>query len=319
MALDQQTAELLGRLNAPAEGASEAAAEVSIAAARIGARAVWLMFAGDDEAACRAEDIEVPGAAGPIPARLYRPLAPERKHLPLVLFLHGGGWSLGDLDSYDGLMRALCAGSGVAFLSLDYRLAPEHKFPAGLDDGLAAVRWLAQEAASLGADAGRLAVMGDSAGGNLAAVIAQSLADGSGPRLAAQFLLYPMLDVSVPHDAYPSRMAFGNGEYLLTRDAIDGAVAWYLDDPARVSDPRISPLLAQDLSGLPFTLLLTAGFDPLLDEARAYHARLRAAGVPTEFKCFETTIHAFLSFGVLDVAREARRFLARQVRARLLD
>jgi acetyl esterase len=253
-----------------------------------------------------------------VPARLYRRQSGDPQHpdeaLPLVVFFHGGGWSMGDLDCYDQFMRDLCVQSGAALLSVDYLLAPEHKFPAGLDEGLAVVRWAAQFMSTQPNSGARLAVMGDSAGGNLATVIARQLHTEGQIRLAAQFLLYPMLDVSRPHSAYPSRVRFGDGEYLLTRESIDTTTAWYLNDTERPDNPNVSPLLSPDAGILPETIIVTAGYDPLLDEARLYADLLMAAGVPTRLKCFETTIHAFLSLGVLDVAQQGRRFLAAEIK-----
>lgn len=314
MALDQDTAALLRRLEELGGGAERDMAALEPAAARAASQHIWEAFAGDEISPCHVEPLLLPGPAAPIPARLYRPPASARQGplQPLVVFLHGGGWALGDLDGYEPLVKSLCAGSGAVFLSVDYRLAPEHKFPAGLEDALGAVTWAIDHAAAMGCDPARLGVMGDSAGGNLATVIARRLA-GNAKRPAAQFLIYPVLDVASPHEQYPSRMRNGDGSLLLARRDIDATTAWYLDGGTDPRDPAISPLLAPDLSSLPPTVILTAGFDPLLDEAKRYAERLHAAGVTTEFRCFGTTIHAFLSFGVLPVAREARAWLAERV------
>lgn len=315
MALDSETAALLARLEEMGAGRTRDMGTVDAPTARAASRAMWTAFIGEDASPCRAEPLAIPGPAGPIPAWLYRPRAvePGAALLPIVVFLHGGGWALGDLESYDPLVKVLCEASGVLYLSVDYRLAPEHKFPAGLEDGLAAVRWAAAHAAQIGGDRERIAVMGDSAGANLATVIAHRLRDDERARLAAQFLLYPVLDVASPHASFPSRLRFGDGTYLLTRRDIEVTTAWYLDGRTPPDDPAVSPLLAETFADLPPTLILTAGHDPLQDEARVYADRLRAAGVPTEFRCFETTIHAFLSFGVLDVARKGRAWLAERV------
>lgn len=314
MSLDSQTAELLHELGLMPDAPEVGMLEIGVEAAREGSRAVWHAYAGDESPLCLTEDVRLPGAAQPVPARLYHVSVEHWRASPLVVFFHGGGWSMGDLDCYDLFMRDLCVRSGATLLSVEYRLAPEHKYPAGLEDGLAAVRWAAHFVDIHGGDAARLAVMGDSAGGNLAAVIARRLHSEGRMRLAAQFLLYPMLDVSKPHSAYPSRMRFGDGEYLLTRASIDATTAWYLDGVGRPDDPDVSPLLVEDVSILPETIIVIGGHDPLLDEARLYVERLQAAGVATRFKCFETTIHAFLSFGVLDVARQGRAYLAEEIR-----
>jgi acetyl esterase len=287
VALDRQTKELLEQLASMA-AANDAPAQVKpdISIVRQAAHAIWLAYAGVADPDCDVRELSIAGPAGAIPARLYRPPGID-KPTPLVVFLHGGGWSLGDLDSYDGLMRSLAVGSGTRMLSVDYRLAPEHKYPAGLEDAESAVEWAIAHAVELGAK----------------------------PQcVAAQFLLYPVIDVSQPHATYRSRITMGDGEYLLTRDGIDDSVRWYLDGATRSDDPSISPQCLQRLDILPPTLIITAGFDPLRDEAEAYAERLRVAGVPTHVECFESAIHAFLSFGVLDLAQSARRYLANEIR-----
>jgi acetyl esterase len=312
--LDRQTKELLEQLASMA-AANDAPAQVKpdISIVRQAAHAIWLAYAGVADPDCDVRELSIAGPAGAIPARLYRPPGID-KPTPLVVFLHGGGWSLGDLDSYDGLMRSLAVGSGTRMLSVDYRLAPEHKYPAGLEDAESAVEWAIAHAVELGAKPQCVAVMGDSAGGNLATVVAHRLHSRTSRRLAAQFLLYPVIDVSQPHATYRSRITMGDGEYLLTRDGIDDSVRWYLDGATRSDDPSISPQCLQRLDILPPTLIITAGFDPLRDEAEAYAERLRVAGVPTHVECFESAIHAFLSFGVLDLAQSARRYLANEIR-----
>lgn len=313
MALDGETAELLRRLAAMGGGRDRDLGVLEPEAARAASRFVWDAFVGEDRAEVDIASVEIPGPAGGIPARLYRPRAHAAGPRPVVVFLHGGGWAMGDLDGYEPLVKALCAGSGAAFLAVDYRLAPEHPFPAGLEDALAAVRWAAAEADARGLDGGRLAVMGDSAGGNLATVAARRLHAAGEVRLAAQFLIYPMLDVASPHWAYPSRLRHGDGDYLLARRDIEVTAAWYLGDRVEPAHPDVSPLFTDDLGMLPPTVILTAGFDPLLDEARRYRDRLLEAGVRVEFKCFEGTIHAFLSLGTLAVAHAGRAWLAGRV------
>lgn len=313
--LDAQTADLLARLAAMAGEDPPPMEKTRIDAARAATRAIFLSFAGEEPCGVTVEALLVPGGAGAIPARLYRPTTGTSDTArPLIVFLHGGGWAMGDLDSYDGLMRSLSQRSGAAILGLEYRLAPEYPFPAGLEDGLAAVQWASRRARALGGDPSRLAVMGDSAGGNLAAAIAQTLSrDRNGP-LAAQFLIYPVLDVSRPHAAYPSRMRFGDGDLLLTRESIDATTRWYLQENGAADAPQVSPLRGDRLEGLPPTVIVTAGFDPLRDEATAYADTLRRAGVHVEHRCFESTIHAFVSFGVLDVAQHARQYLAEKIK-----
>lgn len=315
--LDQQTSALL---HAHARLISDWAARepnAGIVESRAFAAEIFAGFAGTerDEIECDVTALVVQDGGGLRPARLYRPRDTQGL-TPVIAFFHGGGWAIGDLDSYDGLLRSLCALSGASFVSVDYRLAPEHPFPAGLDDTIAATHWVAEHAYKFGADASRLAVMGDSAGGNLAAVVAQ-LARRGGPAIAAQYLIYPMTDISTPHSSFPSRGAYGDGNYFLTRDAIDATAMWYLSNNGAAADPRVSPLLDPDLTGLPRAMIVVAGHDPLRDEACAYADRLRAAGVDVIYRNFDTTIHGFVSFGILDAAQTARREIADSIRRTL--
>ena len=257
-------------------------------------------------------DLAIPGPGGAIKARLYRPSADGV--LAGLVFFHGGGWVIGDLDSHDDLCRDLAAQAHCAVLAVDYRLAPEHRFPAAADDAIAATRWASEHAAELGIDPTRLAVGGDSAGGNLAAVSALAARDAGIP-LAAQLLIYPVTDMA--HLEGESYTACGEG-YGLTA----AAMAWfrdhYLADAAAAQDWRVSPLLASDLSRLPPALVVTAEFDVLRSEGEAYARRLAEAGVPTELARYDGMIHGFVSMaGVLDVGRQARADMARWLGARL--
>ncbi len=237
---------------------------------------------------------------GGVPLRLYRP--PQPGVLPVLVYFHGGGWTIGDLDSHDVLCRQLCLGSGAAVVSVDYRLGPEHRFPAAVDDCLQATRWLQAQAQALGLDAVRLAVGGDSAGGNLAAVVAISLRLAGAPPPAFQLLIYPATDMRA---VAPSHVSNGQG-YLLTADSIAYYRGHYIADEAQWADWRASPLLAPDLSGLPPALVLTAGFDPLRDEGRQYADALSAAGNRVQYVCYERQVHGFITMGaVLDEARSA--------------
>lgn len=316
--LDPQSRALLEDLNAMTRQMDISGADDLAVAARAQAATIFRAFAGTspDEDGVHATAITVDGGDGARPARLYSTETPRVAAPALVVFFHGGGWAVGDLDCYDGLMRALCRLSGAVFVSVDYRLAPEHGFPAGLEDALAATRWAARNAADLGCDPARIMVMGDSAGGNLAAVVAQHERD-RGHRLAAQYLLYPVIDGSRPHEAYPSRMDNGNGDLFLSRDAISGTLAWYLAAGGGVpSDPRISPINAPDLSGLAPAYVLVADHDPLRDEGLAYAQRLDAAGTPVTTEVVQGTIHGFLTFGDLDVCHATRRRIAEDIRLR---
>lgn len=235
-------------------------------------------------------EVSIPGPAGPIPARHYRPTTPEPA--PLVVFYHGGGWVLGDLDTHDPLCRLTCREAGVHVLSIDYRLAPEHPAPAAVDDAYAAFRWAYEHAEKLGAIPGKVAVGGDSAGGNLAAVVSQVARDEAVERPVLQWLIYPRTDFTAQTR---SLSLFADG-FLLTKADIDWFTELYLGaSDAVATDPRISPLLAESLSGLPPALIATAGFDPLRDEGDRYAAALTAAGTHVDLRTMGSLTHGFAS------------------------
>jgi acetyl esterase len=256
----------------------------------------------------------VAGPGGPLRLRIYTPAGTGP--FPLVVFFHGSGFVLCSLDTHDGICRNLCAGSGAVVLSVDYRLAPEGKFPAGLDDCVFATRWAAAHAATFGADARRLVIAGDSAGGNLAAAAALRLRDdGAGPALAGQLLIYPVTDYHTPGTPSYAENAEGYG---LTRDTMKWFWEHYLSDPAEAADPYAVPLKAADLSGLPPALVVTAEYDPLRDEGEAYARRLREAGVPTALKRWPGMNHGFFFWvGVVDRAAPAMAEANAWLRARL--
>jgi acetyl esterase len=261
----------------------------------------------------RIEATAVPGPAGAIPARLYVP-AEDARGRGLLIYYHGGGWVVGDLDTHDPVCRFFAREADVTVLAVEYRRAPEHRFPAAVDDALAAARWAAREADSLGIDPARLAVAGDSAGGNLAAVVAQRATREGGPRLAAQLLVYPVTDVSRKH---PSYSLFREG-FFLTEAEMDWYRGHYLPDDAAARDPRASPLLAPDLRGLPPAMVLTAGFDVLRDEGEAYARRMEEAGVRVALRRQAGLIHGFcnataVSRPSLAAMREAARWLAAEL------
>ena len=240
--------------------------------------------------------------AGGIPMRLYRPHTAAAQVLPVLVYYHGGGWTIGDLDTHDVLCRQLAQAAGCAVVSVDYRMGPEHRFPAAVEDCIDAARHVRDHAASLGVDGRRLAVGGDSAGGNLAAAVCLSLRDAGEALPALQLLIYPATDMRA---VAPSHTLNGQG-YLLTSDSIAYYRGHYIADPAQWSDWRASPLLAPRHDGLPPALVLTAGYDPLRDEGRQYADALSAAGVPTQYVCFERQIHGFVTMGrVIDEAQTA--------------
>jgi acetyl esterase len=261
----------------------------------------------------KANDLQAEGAAGGIPMRMYRPVSADTASaaLPALVYFHGGGWVIGDLDTHDNLCRELAAHSGCAVISVDYRVAPEHRFPAAVDDCMAATRWIRSHAAELGIDASRLAVGGDSAGGNLAAVISIMARDAGDLPITFQLLIYPATDMRC---TAPSHATNGDG-YLLTRDTIKYFHDHYITDSAQDLDWRASPLLREDLAGLPPAFVLTAGYDPLRDEGLMYAQRLSEAGNRAVSLCFDRQIHGFITMGkVLDEANDAVRICASQLR-----
>jgi len=243
------------------------------------------------------------GADGPIPLRAFRPQGSKADEvLPALVYFHGGGWVIGDLDTHDVVCRQLANGARCAVVSVDYRLAPEYRFPAAVDDCVAATNWIAAQAKTLAIDASRIAVGGDSAGGNLAAVIALAARDTGGPALCHQLLIYPATDQRM---GFPSIGKNGEG-YLLTKKAMEYFRGHYLPQEKDWNDWRASPILAKSLAGLPPACVLTAGFDPLVDEGRAYAERLAKEGVATEYKEYPDMVHGFLLFGgAVDTANAA--------------
>ncbi len=241
------------------------------------------------------EDIEVPGAAGPLPARIYRPEA--EGELPTIVFFHGGGFVIGDVDTHDNQCRVLCREAEAVVLSVGYRLAPEHPFPAAPEDCFAATRWAAEHVAELGGDAGRIAVAGDSAGGNLAAVTALMARDAGGPALAAQLLIYPGTDFE---GGYPSETENAEG-FFLTRADMEWFREQYLAG-ADPTDPLLSPVHCPDLAGLPPAVVITAEFDPLRDQGDAYARALEEAGVHVIARSYGGLIHGFFDLGALSPA-----------------
>ncbi|HMN81517.1 MAG TPA: alpha/beta hydrolase [Burkholderiaceae bacterium] len=260
-------------------------------------------------------ELTAPGPHGPIPIRGYRPQGSTAgQPLPALVYYHGGGWTIGDLDTHDVLCRQIANAAGCAVFSVDYRMGPEHKFPAAVDDSFAALKWVAAQAGSLAIDPQRLAVGGDSAGGNLATVVSLLARDAGGPAIRLQVLIYPATDL---HGKTPSYTRNGVG-YLLTGEVMAYFNRCYLTGEADKADWRASPLLADDLSRLPPALVLTAGYDPLLDEGDQYAQRLRAAGVPVEYRCFDGQIHGFITMGkVIAQANEAVALCGERLRAAL--
>ncbi|MBK5224731.1 MAG: alpha/beta hydrolase [Acidimicrobiia bacterium] len=246
----------------------------------------------------------IPGPAGDIGVRVYTPSGDGP--FGALVFLHGGGWTIGDLDTHDHPCRTLCAEAGIVVVSVDYRLAPEHPFPAALDDSWDVVQWMGTHADELNADRNRLAVGGDSAGGNLAAVVALRARDEGGPTLRFQLLVYPAVDLRLDApDRYPSQRENAEG-YVLTLDTMEWFGANYLPDSSVRTDWRVSPLLADDHSGLPAALVITCELDPLRDEGAVYAEALSAAGVSATHTLYEGTVHTMFQLApILDAGARA--------------
>jgi len=286
---------------------------LSAAEARRSYREGRLALAPPPSAVEEARDISLPGPGGEVRARCYRPPGEKPgEALPVVVYFHGGGWTCGDLDTHDSVCRGIAVHGRCTVVAVDYRLGPEHKFPAAAEDAIAAVKWVSANAGSLRVDASRLAVAGESAGGNLAAVAAIALRD-SGPPIAMQVLVYPVVDQASDTD---SLRRFARG-YSLTAELLRWYQNQYLRDDGDRADWRASPLLARDHSRLPPAYIVTAGFDPLRDEGKAYADRLEQAGVSVVYECFEGMIHGFLPMGgALAAARHAHYRIGQMLRTR---
>jgi acetyl esterase len=260
-------------------------------------------------------EVKASGPLGEIPLRVYRPAGvPAATRLPVYVYFHGGGWVIGDLETHDVVCRQITAESGVCVISVDYRLAPEHRFPASVDDAWAATRWIVAHAADLGVDGAKVAVGGDSAGGNLAAVVALLARDGGSPPIALQVLIYPVTDLSAESQSYTD-LADG---YMLTRDSMRWFKAQYLTKEEDAADWRVSPLRAPSLAGVAPALVITAGYDPLRDEGEAYARRLREAGVGVDAVCFGGMIHGFVPMGrLIDTAFRGVTLIAGSLRQAL--
>lgn len=259
-------------------------------------------------------ELSARAAHGPIPMRLYRAAGAASGPLAGLVYFHGGGWVVGDLDTHDTLCRQIANAAGCVVVSVDYRLGPEHKFPAAVDDSIAATAWVSEHAADLGIDPARLAVGGDSAGGNLAAVVSLHARDHGGPPIALQALIYPGTDMSMRHD---SHRRYGEGLFL-THSMILWFVNHYLRTPADREDWRASPIMAPDLSRLPPAVVITAGFDPLVEEGEEYAQKLIAAGVPVTVRRFPGQIHGFITMSrLIPEAYAAVEEVALAIRSRL--
>jgi len=241
--------------------------------------------------------LSIPAPHGTIAARIYTPKTLRKNNglAPCLVFFHGGGWVIGDLDTHEVVCQKLAHEGELIVISVDYRLAPEHKFPAAVDDAITATKWIAANAGQLGIDAGHLLVGGDSAGGNLAAVVTLAARDGDGPKLAGQVLIYPATDFAMK---YPSHSE-PETSILLTHSVIKWFCNHYLNSAADIENWKASPARAKTLAGLPPAYVLTAGADPLRDEGAEYAARLKEAGVPVTYRHFPGQFHGFFTMGKL--------------------
>ena len=244
-----------------------------------------------------AEPLSIPAPHGAIPARIYTPKTLRKSNglAPCLVFFHGGGWVIGNLDSHDVVCRKLAHEGELIVVSVDYRLAPEHKFPAAADDAIAATKWVAANVSRLGIDTAQLLVGGDSAGGNLAAVVALAARDGDGPKLAGQVLIYPATDFAMTHPSHSEPET----SILLTHSVIKWFCNHYLGGTADIDHWKASPARAKTLAGLPPSYVLTAGADPLRDEGAEYAARLKQDGVPVTYRHFPGQFHGFFTMGKL--------------------
>ena len=294
MPLDSDVRELLDRMAAFEEGSGPPPDDEheAVLQAREGFDQQAQELFGAAEGVGAINDLEALGPGGPVPVRVYTPaieLPPDAPPRGAVLFVHGGGWLEGSLESHDGLCRALCNGSDAVVVAVGYRLAPEHPFPAAVEDCCAALAWLHTNAASLDVDPERLAAVGDSAGANLVAVAGRRAHQDGGPELRLQVLAYPALDAAMDTDSYRDLAA----DYGLTREAMERSWRMYADghDP---TDPELSPLRAEDLSGAPPSLIIACEYDPLRDEGERYGERLREAGVQARVIRYPGVAHGFL-------------------------
>lgn len=278
-----------------------------------------LQFDVRETAMYQERELEITGPNGSVPLRIYWPRKLQRdERSPIMIFMHGGAWVLCSMDTHENMCRYLCSEGDVIGINVGYRLAPEHKFPAGIVDCDSVLRWTAANANILGGDPARICVAGDSAGGNIAAVLSLMSRDRGEPGIAAQLLIYPSVAMGVL-PRFESWEKYCSGEYGLTEAGINVMLGHYLNSPDELLDYRVSPLLAKDHSNQPPTLIITAELDPLRDEAAAYVEKLRQAGGQVDYRCFEGTIHAFMSMaGAMSVGYEgldyAAGFLRRTLR-----
>ena len=276
---------------------------------RMGIKIQFANATDEPESVAQVVNRTIPGPAGEIPVRIYTPTG--RGPFPALVLFHGGGWVICDLDTHDSLCRSLCNGANCVVVSVDYRLAPEHKFPAAPEDCYAATLWVAGHATVINTNPGKIAIGSDSAGGNLTAVVAQMVRDNGGPSLALQLLMYPATDFT-----FDGPSIHENGQdYFLTIDDMNWFMNHYLNSDADKKNPLASPLQSANLRGLPPALVITGEYDPLRDEGETYGKRLKEAGVPVTISRYNGVIHGFLSLEPLtDKGKQAREECAQALR-----
>jgi len=293
---------------------SKPTSEVGAAAAREGYVALHNMVDPTDVPIGKVEDIQFSNGDMEVPVRVYTPVAAPGGALPCLVFFHGGGFVIGDLNSHDALCRQLANEGGCKVVAVDYRLAPEHKFPAAVEDAYAALQWVEAQAGRMGIDANRIGVGGDSAGGNLAAVVSQISNQNNGPEISFQLLIYPTTQA---HKETPSMVENGKG-FMLEKATMEWFMECYVPDGVDMADPRLSPLMAKDMSGLPPAYVITAQFDPLRDEGKAYADRLRESGVDVTHMHYDDMIHGFFNMTALvEDGREAVKHAGKALKAAL--
>jgi len=313
MPLDKQTQALIEQMK---QGGFKPANQIPIEASRTALTQMAITMAAPKVDVFACEDRNIAGPGGKIPVRIYRHAARiNGEASPAVVFFHGGAMYLGDLETHDHVCRYLCKHAGLTVIAVDYRLAPENKFPAGLEDCYTALCWVAGNGDEIGVDANRLALVGDSSGGTLVVASCLLARQKGSPRVAFQVVVYPALTMT-DGEEFPSRTKFGSGDYFISKDDFAFFRDLYLSDEEKEArDPLVSPIYADNYHDLPPALVIAAGYDPCVDENRRYADRLAADGVQVTYRCFESTIHPFFLFdGVIDAGKEGQKLVADTLR-----
>jgi acetyl esterase/lipase len=313
VSLDAQTQALIEQMK---QGGFKPANQIPIEISRTALTQMAITMAAPKADVFASEDRNIAGPGGDLPIRVYRHAAKiNGQTSPVVIFFHGGGMYLGDLETHDHVCRYICKHAGMTVIAVEYRLAPENKYPAGLEDCYAALCWVAENGNEIGVDPDQIALVGDSAGGTLAVSCCLLAKQKGGPAIAYQVVVYPALTMT-DGEEFPSRAELGTGEYFISLDDFAFFRDLYLNDEEKeVRDPLVSPIYADNYRDLPPALVIAAGYDPCLDENKLYADRLAADGVPVTYKCFENTIHPFFLFdGVIDAGKEGQKLVSDTLR-----